>query len=90
MDSVGWNKIGIAYTELINSYHFQVSQQVLQGLLDKGLGPIKMFKVTDSAHTKTSHDITQTVKEIHVSGIKIVYVLLSPTDTTLLLCIYCL
>ena len=46
MDSVGWNKIGIAYTELINSYHFQVSQQVLQGLLDKGLGPIKMFKVT--------------------------------------------
>ena len=83
MDSVGWNKIGIAYTELINSYHFQVSQQVLQGLLDKGLGPIKMFKVTDSAHTKTSHDITQTVKEIHVSGI---YVLLSPTDTTLLLC----
>ena len=45
-----------------------------------------MFKVTDSAHTKTSHDITQTVKEIHVSGVKIVYVLLSPTDTTLLLC----
>ena len=83
MDSVGWNRIGIAYTE---RYHFQVSQQVLQGLLDKGLGPIKMFNVTDSAHTKTSHDITQTVKEIHVSGVKIVYVLLSPTDTTLLLC----
>ena len=86
MDSVGWNKIGIAYTELINSYHFQVSQQVLKGLVNKGLGPIKMFKVTDSAHTKTSHNITQTVKEIHVSGVKIVYVLLSPTDTTLLLC----
>ena len=97
----GWTRVGVAFTQNQNGYHFEVSQQVVRFLREKQSKlSVETFKVTDDfgghiqiiskvdgdseAHIK--HDIMQAIRSIHISGVKIVYVILPRRETIMLIC----
>ena len=85
MQHVGWTRVGIAFTEQQNNYYYEISKQVI-GALDKhGYEPM-MFKVTNDIEALREQYIMQAIKSIHISGVKIFYVLLPPLETAMLIC----
>ena len=84
MSDAGWVRIVIVFLQTPTSYHFEIYEQVTQALEDKGLGPIVTVEILDPHR---EHDIMNAIRLIQNSGIKIVFVLLPPTETILLLCL---
>ena len=84
MSHVGWVRIVIVFLQTPTSYHFEIYEQVTQALEDKGLGPIVTVEILDPHR---EHDIMNAIRLMQNSGVKIVFVLLPPTETILLLCL---
>ena len=75
----GWSRVGVAFTELHNSYDYQISQHVIRVLKEKEYGlTVETFRVNDV------HKMV--LKQIHISGVKIVVVLLPPKEAALFIC----
>ena len=83
MTHVGWTRMAFAFNENQNSYHFEMSEQVIRTLTDKGFGPFVTVRLTD---VNREHSLINAIRLIKTSGIKVVYVLLPPLETTLLIC----
>ena len=87
MEHVGWTRVGIAFTEQQKSYHFEIFQQVIGYLKEKGPErDIQVFKVTNDIGALREKRIVQAIESIHVSGVKIINVFLPPLEIALLLC----
>ena len=87
MEHVGWTRVGIAFTEQQKSYHFEIFQQVIGYLKEKGPErDIEVFKVTNDIGALREKRIVQAIESIHISGVKIINVFLPPLETALLLC----
>ena len=87
MEHVGWTRVGIAFTEQQKSYHFEIFQQVIGYLKEKGPErDIQVFKVTNDIGALREKRIVQAIESIHTSGVKIINVFLPPLETALLLC----
>ena len=87
MEHVGWTRVGIAFTEQQKSYHFEIFQQVIGYLKEKGPErDIQVFKVTNDIGALREKRIVQVIESIHISGVKIINVFLPPLETALLLC----
>ena len=93
MQHVGWTRIAVIYTEPLNSYYYENSQQLVGKLKDKGFGYTVHFCqveqqsiVTIEVTGDTAGHIMTAIRSIHASGVKIIYVLLPPEETVLLLC----
>ena len=80
----GCVRIVIVFLQVPTSYHFEIYEQVTQALEDKGLGPIVTVEILDPHR---EHNIMNAIRLIQSSGVKIVFVLLPPTETILLLCL---
>ena len=87
MNHVGWTRLGIAFAENQDSYHFEISQHVLRALNEKAfVESIETFKVNNDIVALREHNVMQVIKMIHTSGVKIVYVLLPPLEAAMLVC----
>ena len=87
MTHVGWTRIAVASTQTPNSYSFEIAEQVIQVLKNKGFDQSVSVQISDDgvpAHGK--HTLVNAIRQIHFSGIKIVYILLPPLETTQLIC----
>ena len=93
MQHVGWTRIAVVHTQSLDGYYYEISKQVIGILMKKGLGgntqccqvdqpSIVAVEVTGD----TAGHIMTAIRSIHASGVKIVYVLLPPEETVLLLC----
>ena len=86
MTHVDWVRIAFVFPQAQSSYHFEISEQVTRALNDKGLGPITTVEILD-VDPHREHNIMNAIRLIQSSGVKIVFVLLPPTETILLLCL---
>ena len=85
MEHVGWTRVGVAFTEHQDSYYYEIYQQVI-GALNKHGHDDSIFKVTNDIEALREHSVMQAIRSIHVSGVKIVNVLLPPLETAMLIC----
>ena len=86
MTHVGWTRIAVAFTQTQNSYYFEMAEQVIRRLQDKGFEPFAVEISADELAVHREHILMTAIREIHTSGAKIIYVLRPPVETTQLIC----
>ena len=87
MAHVGWTQIAIVYSQTPISYSFEMAEQMIQILNAKGFITVKINgNVEIAAHNRYNIFVMNTIKQIHLSGATVVYILLSPIETAQLIC----
>ena len=80
MTHTGWTKIGVVYTQTSEAYYLETAAQVIQRVTEKGF---KMF----STEINQQNNVYHILKDLQYSGTKIYYILLPPSEASLLICL---
>ena len=80
MTHTGWTKIGVVYTQTSDAYYLETAEQVIKTVAEKGL-------TVFSAEVNQQTNVHCVLRNLEYSGIKIVYIILPPSETSLLICL---
>ena len=89
MVHVGWTRIGVVFAQTREGYYFEMSEQVIMKLKERGFQTAFSAEVDiiNYVHPQSKHNIYNIIGFIQHSGAKIVYILLPPIEASVLICL---